>query len=184
MIGKVSVMIARQYVETAQLPHHLSRVAEQIRLETTEEMKLERVPTVFFVPDAFRKPYKEVFPDLYERVSHGLIEKSRAHDALVEVTYDFVTRWGLSFQQFEDYHLTYLHEICDRTITKENENLEGTARQDAGAEEVPDTMVGLTQRQREVKLNRLADEVLHFVEQEMRSFRTEPSAPGLEQKTS
>ena len=85
--------------------------------------RLQREPTVFFVPEAFKKPYRDLFPQLHERVHQGLIDKSRTQDALVEVVYDFLTRWGLTFEQFEEHHRAFLFEICDRTIAKENGEL-------------------------------------------------------------
>ena len=172
MMVKVTAMIARQYVEVAQLPNHLARIDEQIRLETKEGTQLERIPKVFFVPDGFRKPYKDLFPDLYRRVFQGLANKSRTHDALVEAIYDFLTRWGDSFQEFEDYHRNFLYEICDRTIVKENDRLVAGARGDVGAKQLPDEMADLSERETAMRLSRLADEVLHFVEQEMRSLQT------------
>ena len=178
MIGLVMVVISRQYAEAAQVPFLLETIDEQIRLETAKGMKLQREQTVFFVPDGFKKPYKAIFPELYKRVYHSLADKSRTHDALVEVTYDFLTRWGPSFEQFEEYHPTFLYEICDRTIAKENNNLQNGAGENAEVGEVPAEMVGLTEAKATIRLRQLADEVLRNVEQELRGFRPQP--PGLE----
>jgi len=178
MIGLVMVVISRQYAEAAQVPFLLETIDEQIRLETAKGMKLQREQTVFFVPDGFKKPYKAIFPELYKRVYQGLADKSRTHDALVEVTYDFLTRWGPSFEQFEEYHPPFLYEICDRTIAKENNNLQNGAGENAEVGEVPAEMVGLTEAKATIRLRQLADEVLRNVEQELRGFRPQP--PGLE----
>jgi hypothetical protein len=174
------MVIGRQYVGAAQVPFLLETIDKQIRLETSEEMKLQRERTVFFVPDSFRKPYKAIFPELYERVYRSLADKSRTHDALVEVIYDFLTRWGPSFQQFEEYHRTFLYEICDRTIAKENSNLQVGAGENMGAGEAPDEMAGLTEAKVATRLRRLADEVLRCVEQDLRSFQPQPAEPDLE----
>ena len=94
MSGKVVGMFARQYIEAAGLPLLRESIEAQIRRESEETFKLEFEPTVFFVPEAFKKPYREIFPILYARISEALVDQSRLQNALVEVLYDFVTRWG------------------------------------------------------------------------------------------
>jgi len=169
MLNKVMGLIMRQYNDAARLPLMLETIDEGIRLETAEGFKLQREQTVFFVPEAFRKPYGQIFPELYERVYRGLSDKSRTHNALVEVIYDFLTRWGLTFEQFEEHHQTFLLEISDRTIAKENSNVQTGANEQVIAGEAPDEMGDLTQGQVAIRLNRLADEVLRVVEQDLRS---------------
>jgi hypothetical protein len=174
-------MLARQYIEAAELPLLRESIAAQIRLESEEGFTLEFEPTVFFVPEAFKKPYKDIFPALYERVHAALIDKSRTHDALVEVIYDFLTRWGLTFTQFEEFHRAFLFEVCDRTVAKENNSLPGEAGEnaepaEAPAGQTPSPSGGLAP----VWLRRLADEVLRTVEQDLRSFRGRPPAPESE----
>jgi hypothetical protein len=141
---------------------------------------LRREPTVFFVPEAFKKPYRDLFPQLHERVHQGLIDKSRTQDAMVEVIYDFLTRWGLTFEQFEEHHRTFLFEICDRTIAKENGELAAGAGAASAIRVLPDRLAGLSEGQTLVWLRRLADEVLRLVEQDLRTFRPEPGASHLE----
>jgi hypothetical protein len=168
--------LARQYLEAAELPSLRELIEAQIRLESTEESRLQREPTVFFVPEAFKKPYWDIFPQLHARVHQGLVDKSRTQDALVEVIYDFLTRWGLTFEQFEEHHRVFLFEICDRTITKENADL--AAGDGASPEQrvVPNRLEGLSEGQIQVWLRRLGDEVLRLVEQDLRSFKPEPIA--------
>jgi radical SAM superfamily enzyme YgiQ (UPF0313 family) len=174
MLPRVAAMIVRQYVETVDLPFLREAIEAQIRLESREEFKLQFEPTVFFIPEAFKKPYKAIFPELHQRVYQGLIDKSRTHDALVEVVYDFLTRWGLTFEQFEEHHRTFLFEICDRTIAQENSKLQADENVAAGDVALPDS---------DYRRSRLPDEILRTVEQELRSFRRPPPeaelvAPG------
>ena len=122
MMAKVVGLLARQYLEAAEVPSLRELIDSQIRIESTEEARLQREPTVFFVPEAFKKPYRDLFPQLHEHVDQGLIDKSRTQDALVEVVYDFLTRWGLTFEQFEEHHRAFLFEICDRDHDKETES--------------------------------------------------------------
>jgi radical SAM superfamily enzyme YgiQ (UPF0313 family) len=170
MLPRVMGMIARQYVETADLPFLREAIEAQIRLESREEFKLQFEPTVFFVPEAFKKPYKAIFPELHQRVYQGLIDKSRTHDALVEVIYDFLTRWGLTFEQFEEHHRAFLFELCDRTIAQENSNLQPEEHMAAGDVAIPDS---------DYRRSRLPDEILRTVEQELRSFRRPPAEAEL-----
>ena len=132
---------------------------------------------VFFVPEQFRKPYRTIFPELHTRVYVGLADKSRLHDALVEVVYDFITRWGLSFRNFEEHHRSFLHELCDRTIAKENANCLSDVGQNGHGETSAD-MAGLTDGQVKIRLRSLSDDILRAVEQELRGFiPVEKTAP-------
>jgi radical SAM superfamily enzyme YgiQ (UPF0313 family) len=180
MMGKVIGLIARQYLEAAEVPFLREVIETQIRLESREEFSLQPEPTVFFIPEAFKKPYKAIFPELYERISQGLIDKSRTHDALVEVIYDFLTRWGLTFEQYEEHHRVFLAEICDRTIAKENGNISAGSRGEAELEQ--DLHGGLSSHraQTPIAMRRLADEVLRTVEQDLRSFKPQPIAANME----
>jgi radical SAM superfamily enzyme YgiQ (UPF0313 family) len=172
MIPRVVKMILQNHLWHSHLPFMQRAIAEQIQLEAIRAQWLRPMQPVFFVPDGFKKPYKAVFPELYARVYRGLSDKSRAHDTLVEVVYDFLTRWGSTFEQFEDYHRTFFEEICDRSVAKENGKapaavplaLVGREGVEAG-EELPD-----------IRGNRLADEVLSSVEQELRRLRAPVAA--------
>ena len=177
MLPRVMAMVARQYTEAVELPFLREEIEEQIRLESREAFMLQPEPTVFFVPEGFKRPYRDLFPTLYERIAQGLREKTRIQAALEEVIYDFLTRWGPTFEQFEEHHRVFLFEICDRTIAKENATLP------AGGGEVgtgPDRPTGRSDGQTQVWLRRLGDEVLRTVEQDLRSFRPPPSVAASE----
>jgi hypothetical protein len=176
MMAKVVGLLARQHLEAAEVPSLRELIDTQSRLESEGQITLQQEPTVFFVPEAFKKPYRDLFPQLHERVHQGLIDKSRTQDALVEVVYDFLTRWGLTFERFEEHHRVFFFEICDRTVAKENGELAAGAEARPELRVVPDRLAGLSAGQALVRLRRLADEVLRLVEQDLRSFRPEPVA--------
>ncbi|HYI09572.1 MAG TPA: radical SAM protein [Thermoanaerobaculia bacterium] len=160
MLERVMGAVAYQYQEALRVPHLQRSIAEQIRQLETGGMSLQREQKKFDVPEGFRRFYPVIFPELYARVREGLDDQSRAEVALVEVTYDFLARWGSSFREFEEHHRTFLHELCDRTIAVENGGPPGrrqTSRQDAGAPPSD-----------EVRIKRLADDVLRCVEQDLR----------------
>lgn len=146
-----------QYLEAARIPGLRKSVDDRIRQLPANGLDGEREAAAFVVPDAFRKPYKEVFTKLHERVYGGLGDKSRTDDALIDVTRDFITRWGPSFQHFEDHHLVFLEELCDRSIASEN-SVSNRPSGNGGGPGRPDIGAG-----------RLSDEVLRCVEQELRS---------------
>ena len=175
MMTRVLRLVWSQYLEAVRLPHLVEAIDEQIRLETEAGIKLRRAPTVFLVPDVFKKPYRAIFPELYERVYRGLDDKSRLHDALTEVTYDFLTRWGPSFEEFGEHHRSFLYELCDRTIAQENTGVQGTHGEKAVLEVIPDEKAGFTEGQAAVWLRRLSDDVLHMVEQDLRNFHPQAS---------
>ncbi len=177
MVGRVTRMISRQYFEKEKLPLWLEEIDSQIRWEIAGAGKLRMAEQVFFVPEQFRKPYRTIFPELHTRVYVGLADKSRLHDALVEVVYDFITRWGLSFRNFEEHHRSFLHELCDRTIAKENANCLSDVGQNGHGETSAD-MAGLTDGQVKIRLRSLSDDILRAVEQELRGFiPVEKTAP-------
>ena len=132
-----------------EINEELPRLADQDRLP--------REPTVFAVPEAFREPYRTIFPDLERHVREGLSDKSRVENVLVEVIHDFLTRWGPTFEGLEDYHRQFLFDLCDRTVAKENRSVGAAAPSSADS---PRT---------------LADEVLRCVEEEFRNSRPRPA---------
>ena len=141
--------------ERSLLAPQLAAIRRQIELEKGLTLTIARGDE--FVPLAFKKPYKEVFPAVYRRVAEGLLDRSRLEAALVEVFGDFLVRWGQSFTQFEDYHQSYLMEICDRTLAKENSHLARPALAGGGLAVMPD-----------FRATRLPEQVLRSVEQDLR----------------
>jgi hypothetical protein len=154
----------------------LGAIDEQIHRETAAGARLRPARMVFLVPEAFKKPYRAIFPELYERVYGNLADKSRLNEALTEVIYDFLTRWGPSFEEFGEHHRNFLRELCDRTTSRENSL--PPVRGEAGVSGATcDGRAGMSEGQAAIWLRRLADDVLRAVEQELRSFT--PQASGV-----
>lgn len=163
MVERVMGAAAYQYQEALRVPRLKAFIAERIRQLTAGDTRPERERAVFFIPDGFRKAYPVVFPDLYRRVHQRLHDKSRVQDALVEVTSDFLTRWGRDFGRFEEHHRRFLEDICDRTIDAENGSWPGQ-RDEPGAQGAAAAATT------EASLRRLAADVLRSVEQDLRSL--------------
>jgi radical SAM superfamily enzyme YgiQ (UPF0313 family) len=132
--------------------------------------------TTFFVPEAFKGPFRAVFPAVHERVQNGLVDKTRTEVALVEIFHDFLTRWGSSFERLEEHHQVQLWEICDRTVAREN----GVS--DPGDSPAPQPWVRIVPDARasiqDYALRRAATDVLRCVEEEFRRQGQAPQAPA------
>lgn len=160
MLDKVMKLIVLQYGEWVVLQPYLQLVYDQIEAEKSGEFVPKIAQGVILVPERFKKPYKEIFPEIHKRVYLGLKDKTCVGEALIEVFTDFIIRWGRTFEQFEEYHKIFLQEIADRTIAKENSAYDDTVAPIQSSEEVPD-----------VKKTRLADEILKHVEQKLRGIQ-------------
>jgi hypothetical protein len=163
MLEKVVRLIVLQYGEYVLLQPFLEAIHQQIEAEKSGVFKPEIARGDILLPDNFQKPYRKIFPDIYQYVYLGLKDKTRTDEALIKVFTDFIVRWGQTFdfdKQFEDFHRTFLFEIADRTIEKENKPLtdESVVLLQDSAEELSD-----------FKNNRLADDILRYVGQELRS---------------
>lgn len=168
MAERVMAAVAYQYQEAQRVPYLQRFIAGQIRQLESGEMRLQREQQAFAIPDGFRKFYPALFPDLYARIQQGLKDKSRAEDALVEVTYDFLARWGPSFRQFEEHHRAFLYELCDRTVAAQNNA--PRSGHERPPEILRDGQTGHGSSNSNLRLKRLADDVLRCVEQDLRSL--------------
>ena len=160
MLEKITGLVLRQYGHASTLPVLREAVNRQIEIEASGG--LLSIPQVeLFVPDNFKEPYKEIFPEIHKHVYLNLKDKNRTDEALIEIFTDFLLRWGQTFENFSDYHRTFLFEIADRAITKRNSIIDGqSAVMEQSREEIPD-----------IQKTRLADEVIKAVEQELRGIR-------------
>ena len=116
------------------------------------------------VPDSFKKDYKKVFPEIYQRIYQALLDKNLADVAVVEVFADFLTRWGKTFEHFEEHHRVFLLEIADRTIAQKNGAIKEKPFHSKNQDK-PDAK----------RFSRLSQEVLKHVEQELRVSQLEIS---------
>src|SRR5262249_44620718 len=157
MAERVMGAVAYQYQEALRVPHLERSVGERLReLAAGRVGTLER--TVFFVPEGFKRVFKPIFRDLYERLHGGLDDKTRVHNALVEVTSDFLSRCGPGLEGLEGHHRVFLYELCDRTLAAENG---GRAPRRALASAGDGPPGG------EARLGRMYDDVIRCVEQDL-----------------
>jgi uncharacterized protein DUF4070 len=147
------------------------QIARQIEIESDPGIEFDLDDRAIPLPPVFRAAYQRVFPDVHRRVWINLLDRRRAPEALAEVFVDFLVRWGDDFTSFEPYHMEFLKELADRTCAKFNGVPPDTfVPKEAGErDEVPD-----------VKRNRLGDDVLRTVDQELLRFTRSRPAAGLE----
>jgi radical SAM superfamily enzyme YgiQ (UPF0313 family) len=170
MLPRTIRLLWGQYLDAAGLPTLLEAIDAQIRVEREAETRLRPARTVFLVPEGFKKPYRAVFPELYERVHRHLADRSRLEGVLTEVVYDFLTRWGPSFEEFGEHHRSFLLELCDRSTSQENERTNGARREGPRIEEPSEGRAEMSAGQAAIRMKRLADEVLRAVEQDLRNL--------------
>ncbi len=103
------------------------KIQTQIELETSEDFELEMVRDCIVFPEPFVKLYEEIFPEIHQRVYHGLTDKARTNDVLIEVLTEFFAQGGRSFEQLQERHKTFLCDLCDRTVARENSECYGPA---------------------------------------------------------
>ena len=160
MMKKVIGLIFQQYNEVILTQSMCEDIQRQIELERSGEIKLEIDQTDTFVPEGFNKPYQKLFPEIYKRVYIGLKDKARIDEVLVEIFTGLLIRWEPTFEQFEEYYRTYLFEITDHAIEKENNNVSSQS-----------VSIGQAQEEMSDIPTQIGDEILKAVEQELRGIR-------------
>ncbi len=69
-----------------------------------------------YVPPGFARAMRDVFPDLFVRLSRDLPDRRDVPEASRDVLVDFVARWGEGFQALQPQHHDFLRELCDREV--------------------------------------------------------------------
>ena len=92
-----------------------------------------------------------------------LADKDRLEEVLIEIFAEFIQRWGTEFGEFQEHHLMDLNATCTELI--------------AGSNRRPvSNLVHLAPPATDdFKKNKLPEEILHSVEQELRLGRPESS---------
>jgi len=133
----------------------------QIEIEASPEFR-PRLKSAVQIPPGFKKFCKDEFVNTFRYIYDKLNDRTLMAEALIRVWRDFVTKWGASFDKFEDYQLEHLRELCNKTIEQANNHAFGNARSFAQTE-------GLTSGQ----IRRLSDEVIFAVEQDLKGNTAE-----------
>jgi hypothetical protein len=145
---------------------------QQIELESTEGHELEFADATVVISETFTPAFKKIFPEVYSRVQRELADKDRLEEVLIEIFADFIQRWGTEFGEFQEHHLMDLNATCTEIV--------------AGSNRRPvSNLVHLAPPATDdFKKNKLPEEILHSVEQELRLGRPEssPTEPAIDEE--
>ena len=159
MMRRVLGLIGLQYSRLDMLRSVRKALLERIALEESADFKLEIDLSNSIIPDKFKKPYQQIFPEIRRRVYEDLTDKTITEETLIEVFIDFITRWGQTLDSFTDQHRDSINELVDRIVTRQNSLAKGvTSGPTSGDGTFSNT-----------KNTEIAEEVLKAVEQELRS---------------
>jgi hypothetical protein len=123
MLKKVKELIIQHTRYYESLNQLLPQLDRQIELESLGKLNFELDNRPLSVPTAFRKEYKKIVSDVYRRVYLNLNDLQQIPEALVQIFVDFLARCGKDFERLEEYHRSFLNEICDQTCAKLNNQL-------------------------------------------------------------
>ncbi len=165
MIEHVGVLTMQHAMDHALLPYHAEIVQKQIEKTKSGNLKLAPDPSAGMVPDGFQGALRSVMPAIFDRFAAEMHHQPDVPEAIVAVLKDFLIRWGPTFQQFEDYHMVYVHELCDRHVQRFNGN-NGSVQNANGNGHGGSNGHGLKREQ--VQSAKFLSAVLVAVEQEMR----------------
>jgi radical SAM superfamily enzyme YgiQ (UPF0313 family) len=157
LLGRVKALIVQHAKYCESINKLLPQIDRQIELESLGKLNFEPDRRQIPLSTYFRKAYKEIFFDIHRRIYLNLKDKHQVPAALVEVFIDFLVRCGEEFSRLEDYHRSFLNEICDRTCAKFN----GEAPEEFVAAVTDDIAIP------DVKNLRLDDDILKSVEQKL-----------------
>jgi hypothetical protein len=167
MVERVAVMIGQLMMDWNILGYHKEMLDKQVEMYEAGKFPLDIDKSAGMIPAKFDMRVKEVMPVLYKRLSTELDYKPAIQEAMVAIMKDFLVRWGGSFETFEDFHMTYLNELCDRHIERWNQRY---AEKNGSFE---DNVLTLTAEQ--TTHFRFVREVLVAVEQDLRGeLRVQP----------
>ena len=120
LMSKARTVIAQHARYSKTVRDLLPEIDRQVQLESSGIVVPK--PDRGAVPPSkeFRAEFDRVFPEIHRRVYANLAEKTLIPEALTEIFVDFLVRWGEEVQTIDAHHVSFLHEISDRTCAKLN----------------------------------------------------------------
>jgi radical SAM superfamily enzyme YgiQ (UPF0313 family) len=145
------------------------RALDRMRRRLYRRLEIEKAPgyqhrilATVQIPRDFKKIYREHFTLTLNMLRDGLEHHSLVPEGLVRVWKDFVIRFGATFEKFEDYHMTSLKELVDRTIEQGNSGQFSHTRS-----------VGRVDNLSSIEIRQLSEMVMLTVEQDLKSDSSE-----------
>jgi hypothetical protein len=141
------------------------RGVDQMRRRIERRIEIERSPgyqhrtlAAVQIPPDFKRIYREQFRVTLEWLRDGLADRRLVAEGLVRVWKDFVIRYGATFRRFEDYHLSSLKELVERTIEQGNAGQFSHTRSLAEVDHLTS-----------FQIRQLSDQIMFSVEQDLKS---------------
>ncbi|MBI1353687.1 MAG: radical SAM protein [Acidobacteria bacterium] len=121
LVQRVMGITVQHTMDVMLLPYHSKVIQQQVDEDQAGPLALDRDESAGLVPEKFYKKLNKVMPMLHGRLSTEIIYKPAIAEAMTAVVKDFVIRWANGFEDFEDHHMVYLNELCDRHVERWNE---------------------------------------------------------------
>lgn len=108
------------------LSYYMSRMTKEnlqelIELEKNLEIEEFIDHSQVIVPKSFEASYKDIYPEIHQKIKSGLNDEAQTDEALVEVFTSFFMQIGKTLDQFTECHTAVLHDLSDRIVTQIND---------------------------------------------------------------
>jgi hypothetical protein len=158
MLPPLARMIIRHFSYTSTIELRKStRTTEVPEQKETADLEIEQSDTL--VPEGFREPYKEIFPEVKKEVYEGLADKARSGEALIEIFTKFLRSWESASEPYSAEHRNHIMDLTSSTVAEKNSSNGGAASSD------PSFTTNIVDPA--FKRTPLPDDILRAVEQEL-----------------
>ncbi len=158
MMPRVSKIVMRlfSFADTKEM-REVSQ--KQIDMEEAGELKWEIEERDTVVPENFKEPYEDVFPEVSKEVDKGLNDKTRIGETLIEIFTNFLRSWESPSESFSAEHRSHIMELTRRIVEEKNGS---NGNRSEGIDSSFTNMSAL-----DVQRSRLSEDILRAVEQEL-----------------
>jgi hypothetical protein len=156
MIPTVARIILRQFGYAYTNTHKFREVVQQqIDLEASGKIQLELSKYEPPVPESFRQPYKDIFPELYQKVYRELKDKGSTEEVMVNVFTEFLQHSETNADSASGDYKNDLMKLTDQALLQKRGH-----SIDSDPPPSEEAMPNL-------KRSHISDEILKAVEQEL-----------------
>jgi len=134
-----------------------NRLRKRLALESTAGYQ-HKILASAQIPAGFKRILGDPLRMTVYWLLEGLNDPRLVPEGLVRIWKDFVIRYGADFEKFEDFHVTSLRELADRTIEQGNKGVFSHKRSLAQVENLNST-----------QLRFLTEQIILAVEQDLKS---------------
>lgn len=158
MIQKLYILIIQQYDRLSMLRFFREEYPKLIEMEKSIHMEKYTDRSGLILTEDFIEAYYEIFPDIQNRIYRSLKEKTRISEVLIKVFTEFLIRKGRSLNKLSEQDRFLIQNLADQAAVKENNSVE--VQFPASTKNYVNSV--------DIKNTKLSEEILKFVEQELR----------------